>query len=56
MEQHLRPIQRQMARMDVSLLPIRRSPRPFWTLGKCVAIAVIAGFGMGVMAILWILG
>ena len=34
----------------------RQAPRPFWTLSKCIAIAVIAGVGMGVMAILWVLG
>ena len=33
----------------------RRKPDPFWTLGKCIAIAVIAGFGMGVVAILWVI-
>ena len=32
----------------------RRKPDPFWTLGKCIAIAVIAGFGVGVVAILWV--
>ena len=46
-----------MRRQQIGNATLKRmsgTPDPFWTLGKCIAIAVIAGFGVGVVAILWV--